>query len=47
MTEEKIEQIKELVQEIERINDLLFMYEGDRITLDIAKKDLWKLLKSL
>lgn len=38
--EEKIEGIRKLVKKINSYNDLIFMYEGDRIDLKCAKYDL-------
>ena len=45
--EEKIKQIRELVKEINSYNDVLYMYEGDKIDLDIKKQELWELLQIL
>lgn len=45
--EEKIKRIRELVKEIESYNDLLFMYDGDRIDLQMLKDELWEILKTL
>ena len=38
--EEKIDEIRKLVKEIKSYDDLIFMYEGDRIDLECAKYDL-------
>ena len=43
--EEKIEEIRKLVKEINSYDDLLFMYEGDRIDLECTKYELWALLQ--
>lgn len=45
--EDKIERIRELVKEIKSYDDVLFMYEGDKIDLDIKKQELWELLQNL
>ena len=45
--EEKLEKIRELVKEIKSYEDELFLYECDRINLEIAKNDLWELLQTL
>lgn len=45
--EEKIKQIKDLVREIKSYDDVLFMYEGDKINLEIKKQELWDLLQKL
>ena len=45
--EEKIEEIRKLVKEINSYDDLLFMYEGDRIDLESTKYELWELLQDL
>lgn len=35
--EEKINQIRELVREIKSYDDVLYMYEGDKIDLEVKK----------
>ncbi|MFR4368992.1 hypothetical protein [Agathobacter rectalis] len=45
--EEKINKIRDLVKEINSYNDVLYMYEGDKIDLDIKKQELWELLQIL
>lgn len=45
--EEKIKRIKDLVREIKSYDDVLFMYEGDKIDLEIKKQELWDLLQKL
>ena len=45
--EDKIERVRELVKEIKSYDDVLFMYEGDKIDLDIKKQELWELLQNL
>lgn len=45
--EEKINKIGDLVKEINSYNDVLYMYEGDKIDLDIKKQELWELLQIL
>lgn len=45
--EEKINKIRNLVKEINSYNDVLYMYEGDKIDLDIKKQELWELLQIL
>lgn len=45
--EEKINQIRELVKEIKSYDNVLYMYEGDKIDLDIKKQELWELLQIL
>lgn len=42
--EEKINKIRDLVKEINSYNNVLYMYEGDKIDLDIKKQELWELL---
>lgn len=44
---EKINKIRDLVKEINSYNDVLYMYEGDKIDLDIKKQELWELLQIL
>lgn len=45
--EEKIKQIRELVREIKDYDNVLYMYEGDKINLKIKKQELWELLQEL
>lgn len=45
--EEKINKIRDLVKEINSYNDVLYMYEGDKIDLHIKKQELWELLQIL
>ena len=45
--EVKINKIRDLVKEINSYNDVLYMYEGDKIDLDIKKQELWELLQIL
>ncbi len=45
--EEKIEQIREFVREIKSYDDMLYMYEGDKIDLELKKQELWDLLQKL
>lgn len=45
--EEKINQIRELVREIKSYDNVLYMYEGDKIDLEIKKQELWDLLQKL
>lgn len=45
--EEKIKQIRELVKEIKSYDNVLYMYEGDKIDLKIKKQELWELLQIL
>lgn len=45
--EEKINKIRDLVKEINSYNDVLYMYEADKIDLDIKKQELWELLQIL
>ena len=45
--EEKIKQIRELVREIKSYEDILYMYEGDKIDLALKKKELWELIQEL
>lgn len=45
--EDKTERIRELVKEIKSYDDVLFMYESDKIDLDIKKQELWELLQNL
>ena len=42
-----IEKIRELVKEIKTYDEVLFMYEGDRIDLELKKQELWELLQKL
>lgn len=44
---EKINRLRELVKEIDSYNDLLFMYDGDRIDLQMLKDELWEILRTL
>lgn len=43
----KIEKIRQLVKKIKSYDDVLYMYEGDKIDLNILKQDLWDLLQKL
>lgn len=45
--DEKIQEIRRLVKEIKSYDDVLFMYEGDRIDLEMNKQELWDLLQTL
>lgn len=45
--DEKIQEIRRLVKEIRSYDDVLFMYEGDRIDLEMNKQELWDLLQKL
>lgn len=45
--EEKIKRLKELIQEIDRIESLLYLYEGDRIDLEMAKREVFEILRTL
>ena len=45
--EEKINQIRELVREIKSYDDVLYMYEGDKIEHKKKKQELWDLLQKL
>ena len=45
--EEKINQIRELVREIKSYDDVLYMYEGDKIDFEMKKQELWDLLQKL
>lgn len=45
--EEKINQIRELVREIKSYDDVLYMYAGYKIDLEIKKQELWELLQTL
>ncbi len=45
--EEKINQIRELVREIKSYDNVLYMYEEDKIDLEIKKQELWDLLQKL
>lgn len=42
-----IEKIRELVKEIKSYDEVLFMYEGDKIDLELKKQELWELLQKL
>lgn len=44
---EKIDEIRELVKEIKSYDNVLYMYEGDQIDLQMTKQDLWDLLQNL
>lgn len=37
--EEKINQIRELVREIKSYDDVLYMYEGDKIDLEVKNRN--------
>ena len=45
--EEKVNQIRELVREIKSYDDILHMYTGYKIDLEIKKQELWELLQTL
>lgn len=45
--DEKIQEIRRLVKEIKSYDDVLFMYEGDKIDLEMNKQELWDLLQTL
>lgn len=45
--DEKIQEIRRLVKEIKSYDDILFMYEGDKIDLEMNKQELWDLLQTL
>lgn len=45
--DEKIQEIRRLVKEIKSYDDVLFMYEGDKIDLEMNKQELWDLLQKL
>lgn len=45
--DEKVQEIRRLVKEIRSYDDVLFMYEGDRIDLEMNKQELWDLLQTL
>lgn len=45
--DEKIQEIRRLVKEIRSYDDVLFMYEGDKIDLEMNKQELWDLLQTL
>ena len=45
--DEKIQEIRRLVKEIRSYDDVLFMYEGDKIDLEMNKQELWDLLQKL
>ena len=45
--DEKIQEIRRLVKEIRSYDDVLFMYEGDRIDIEMNKQELWDLLQKL
>ena len=45
--ENKIEQIRDLVKEIKSYDDVLFMYEGDKIELELKKQELWEILQNI
>lgn len=44
---EKIQEIRRLVKEIKSYDDVLFMYEGNKIDLEMNKQELWDLLQTL
>ena len=43
----KIKRLRELVGEIKSYDDVLYMYEGDKIDLEVKKQELWDLLQEL
>lgn len=45
--EEKINRLRELIKEIDSYNDLLFMYDGDKIDLQMLKDEVWEILRTL
>ena len=45
--EEKINRLRELIKEIDSYNNLLFMYDGDRIDLQMLKNEVWEILRTL
>lgn len=45
--EEKINRLRELVKEIDSYDDAIFMYEIDRINLQMLKDEVWEILRTL
>ena len=45
--EEKIERLRELIKEIDSYDDCLFMYEIDHINLQMAKDEVFEILRTL
>lgn len=45
--EEKINRLKELIKEIDSYNDVVFMYEIDRINLQTLKDKVFDIIRTL
>lgn len=44
---EKIERLREISKEIKELEDLLFMYERDKIDLALLKKEVFEIIATL
>lgn len=44
---EKVERLREISKEIKEYEDLLFMYEGDKIDLELLKKEVFEIIATL
>lgn len=43
----KVEKLREISKEIKEYEDLLFMYEGDVIDLELLKKEVFEIIATL
>lgn len=44
---EKVERLREISKEIKELEDLLFMYERDKIDLALLKKEVFEIIATL
>lgn len=44
---EKVERLREISKEIKKYEDLLFMYEGDIIDLELLKEEVFEIIATL
>lgn len=44
---EKVERLREISKEIKELDDLLFMYERDKIDLALLKKEVFEIIATL
>lgn len=45
--EDKIKRLKEIIKEIDRIENLMYQREGDRIDLHMYKEEVFEILRTL
>ena len=45
--EEKINRLRELIKEIDSYDEVIFMYEIDRINLQMLKDEVFEILRTL